>query len=70
VALVPARGLRPLFGLYFGGQDDWPNPETQVVCSPMSRAEITTPEVLSDESVVELSLRPQRLEEFIGQQKV
>ena len=27
----------------------------------MSRPEITTPEVLSDESVVELSLRPQRL---------
>jgi len=36
----------------------------------MSRAEITTPEVLDDESVVELSLRPQRLAEFIGQQKV
>jgi Holliday junction DNA helicase RuvB len=36
----------------------------------MTRAEITTPEVLADESVVELSLRPQRLEEFIGQQKV
>ncbi|MFL5619384.1 MAG: Holliday junction branch migration DNA helicase RuvB [Gemmatimonadaceae bacterium] len=36
----------------------------------MSRPEITTPEVLSDESVVELSLRPQRLEEFIGQNKV
>jgi Holliday junction DNA helicase RuvB len=36
----------------------------------MSRAEITTPEVLGDESVVELSLRPQRLAEFIGQQKV
>src|SRR6059058_1546461 len=36
----------------------------------MTRAEITTPEVLSDESVVELSLRPQRLLEFIGQQKV
>ena len=36
----------------------------------MSRAEITTPEVMSDESVVELSLRPQRLEEFIGQHKV
>jgi holliday junction DNA helicase RuvB len=36
----------------------------------MTRAEITTPEALSDESVVELSLRPQRLEEFIGQQKV
>src|SRR4051812_25207049 len=36
----------------------------------MSRAEITTPEVLSDESIVELSLRPQRLAEFIGQQKV
>jgi Holliday junction DNA helicase RuvB len=36
----------------------------------MSRAEITTPEVLSDESVVELSLRPQRLSEFIGQHKV
>src|SRR5918911_56449 len=36
----------------------------------MSRAEITTPEVLSDESVVELSLRRQRLAEFIGQRKV
>src|SRR3954467_10828691 len=36
----------------------------------MSRAEITTPEVIADESVVELSLRPQRLSEFIGQQKV
>jgi Holliday junction DNA helicase RuvB len=36
----------------------------------MSRAEITTPEVISEESVVELSLRPQRLDEFIGQQKV
>ena len=36
----------------------------------MSRPEITTPEVLSDESVVELSLRPQRLAEFIGQGKV
>ena len=34
----------------------------------MSRAEITTPEILDDESVVELSLRPQRLAEFIGQQ--
>jgi Holliday junction DNA helicase RuvB len=36
----------------------------------MSRAEITTPEVIADESVVELSLRPQRLAEFIGQAKV
>src|SRR5687767_15950753 len=36
----------------------------------MSRPEITTPEALTDESVVELSLRPQRLSEFIGQQKV
>ena len=36
----------------------------------MSRAEITTPEVIAEESVVELSLRPQRLSEFIGQQKV
>jgi holliday junction DNA helicase RuvB len=36
----------------------------------MTRAEITTPEILSDESVVELSLRPQRLAEFIGQPKV
>ncbi|WP_396200405.1 AAA family ATPase, partial [Gemmatimonas sp.] len=36
----------------------------------MSRAEITTPLALADESVVELSLRPQRLVEFIGQQKV
>jgi Holliday junction DNA helicase RuvB len=38
--------------------------------TPMTRAEITTPEILSDESVVELSLRPQRLAEFIGQQRV
>ena len=36
----------------------------------MSRAEITTPEVLDEESVVELSLRPQRLLEFIGQPRV
>ena len=36
----------------------------------MTRAEITTPEALPDESVVELSLRPQRLAEFIGQAKV
>jgi Holliday junction DNA helicase RuvB len=36
----------------------------------MPRAEITTPEVIAEESVVELSLRPQRLSEFIGQQKV
>ena len=36
----------------------------------MSRAEITTPEVIAEESVVELSLRPQRLAEFIGQTKV
>ena len=42
----------------------------QVELLPMSRAEITTPEVMADESVVELSLRPQRLEEFIGQEKV
>ena len=38
--------------------------------SPAPRAEITTPEALSEESVVELSLRPQRLAEFIGQAKV
>jgi Holliday junction DNA helicase RuvB len=36
----------------------------------MSRAEITTPDELPDESAVELSLRPQKLAEFIGQQKV
>jgi Holliday junction DNA helicase RuvB len=36
----------------------------------MTRAEITTPEVLAEESAVELSLRPQRLAEFIGQPKV
>ena len=35
----------------------------------MSR-EITTPEELPEEGPVELSLRPQRLSEFIGQQKV
>src|SRR6185436_9079366 len=36
----------------------------------MSRAEITTPEVLTEESAVEYSLRPQRLAEFIGQDRV
>ncbi len=36
----------------------------------MTRAEITTPEAQDDESVVELSLRPQRLAEFIGQPKI
>src|SRR5689334_20219503 len=36
----------------------------------MTRAEITTPEVMSEESVVELSLRPRRLAEFIGQARV
>ncbi len=36
----------------------------------MSRAEITTPQVLSEESAVEQSLRPQRLAEFIGQARV
>ena len=36
----------------------------------MSRAEITTPEALSEDGLVELSLRPQRLAEFIGQKKV
>jgi Holliday junction DNA helicase RuvB len=34
------------------------------------RSEITTPEVLNEESAIELSLRPQRLAEFIGQPKV
>src|SRR6202140_2081576 len=36
----------------------------------MVRAEITTPEIMLEESVVELSLRPQRLSEFIGQDRV
>jgi Holliday junction DNA helicase RuvB len=36
----------------------------------MARAEITTPEIMPEESVVELSLRPQRLSEFIGQDRV
>src|SRR5437660_10514330 len=36
----------------------------------MSRAEITTPAIIHGESVVELSLRPQRLSEFIGQDRV
>ncbi len=34
------------------------------------RSEITTPDVVGEESAVELSLRPQRLVEFIGQAKV
>jgi Holliday junction DNA helicase RuvB len=36
----------------------------------MSRAEITTPDVLVEESAVEQSLRPQWLAEFIGQDKI
>src|SRR5437870_2928715 len=36
----------------------------------MSHPEITTPEALTDETVVGLSLRPQRLSEFIGQDRV
>src|SRR5437763_16009007 len=36
----------------------------------MTRAEITTTEIIVEESVVELSLRPQRLSEFIGQDRV
>ena len=35
-----------------------------------TRPEITTPEVLPNEDTAELSLRPQRLAEFIGQPKV
>ena len=38
--------------------------------SKPSRSEITTPQVLSDEEGAELSLRPQRLAEFVGQPKV
>jgi holliday junction DNA helicase RuvB len=38
--------------------------------SKPSRSEITTPQVLSEEEGAELSLRPQRLAEFIGQPKV
>ena len=34
------------------------------------RREITTPEVLEEDTAVEPSLRPQRLDEFIGQDKV
>lgn len=34
------------------------------------RIEITTPEVLEDEAPVESSLRPQRLAEFVGQERV
>jgi holliday junction DNA helicase RuvB len=36
----------------------------------MTRTEITTPESIAEESLVELKLRPQRLAEFIGQEKV
>jgi holliday junction DNA helicase RuvB len=38
--------------------------------SNVNRPEITTPEALSEEEGAELSLRPQRLAEFIGQPKV
>jgi Holliday junction DNA helicase RuvB len=45
-------------------------PDAPPAVAGPTRAEITTPEALSEESVVELSLRPQRLAEFIGQEKV
>lgn len=51
---TPVEALRMVFGYYSG----------------MSRPEITTPEALPDENVIELSLRPQRLAEFIGQPRI
>ena len=36
----------------------------------MARTEITTPEALADDGAAELSLRPQRLAEFIGQPRL
>jgi len=36
----------------------------------VSRTEITTPEALPDESATEASLRPSRLDEFVGQRQV
>jgi Holliday junction DNA helicase RuvB len=36
----------------------------------VTRAEITTPEVLPEESSTEASLRPSRLDEFVGQEQV
>jgi holliday junction DNA helicase RuvB len=41
-----------------------------VSMSKPPRSEITTPEALSEDEGAELSLRPQRLEEFVGQPKV
>jgi Holliday junction DNA helicase RuvB len=38
--------------------------------TPRGRSEITTPEVLPDERSAESSLRPSRLDEFVGQAKV
>ena len=45
-------------------------PNTSSLPRDMSRAEITTPEELPEDGLPELSLRPQRLAEFIGQSKV
>ncbi|MGI8545716.1 MAG: hypothetical protein ACR2M1_00035, partial [Gemmatimonadaceae bacterium] len=54
------------------GSEPQPEPRALDATPPpsSSRPEITTPDALNDESVVELSLRPQRLAEFIGQPKV
>ena len=60
-------------GRWPGGEapEDWPKPpDTRYVGEDMSQPEITTPEALGEEQEVELSLRPQRLAEFIGQRKV
>lgn len=49
--------------------DDSHSRKVPAVSSPL-RPEITTPEALDDDQGAELSLRPQRLSEFIGQPKV
>lgn len=36
----------------------------------MTRPEITTPEALTDEATADMSLRPSRLDEFVGQEQV
>jgi Holliday junction DNA helicase RuvB len=60
-----------------GGDDAWEEPGQRRARSrpsplpePAERSEITTPEPLAGEETEELSLRPSKLSEFIGQPKV
>src|SRR5688572_26109544 len=63
--LLPPRITSAYLRAYIGPAQSAPSPPNR----RMTR-EITTPEELPEEGTVELTLRPQRLAEFIGQERV